>query len=347
MCRATILTLVALICATAAAARADDAALIEQLEGKGLRKLDAYFLLPDESDLLKDYRELATIKRQVLKVSKEEETAQKLVDAKKKQITAMLQQRQQLRAALDVATSANQQVRLINAINSLADQVELLERDTKAEDALKEARGAANQVREQYVGRVLEIRKTYNALSEKYDDLSADPDVKAALASFNEGKDKTANLGPTRSFIVLGTNLKKVEDTVISDEIDLRPDGGRLFNLPVTFDGKYTQELGLDTGSSLLCLPSQMAKEVGLVPKDSDPTVRLQMANGQVVEAKLLMVKSVRVGKFEVENVECAVFPPELTEAAAILGMNFLEKFNYKIDTERAKLIMNKIEAGQ
>jgi hypothetical protein len=48
-----------------------------------------------------------------------------------------------------------------------------------------------------------------------------------------------------------------------------------------------------------------------------------------------------------VENVECAVFPPELTEAAAILGMNFLEKFNYKIDTERAKLIMNKIETGQ
>ena len=70
----------------------------------------------------------------------------------------------------------------------------------------------------------------------------------------------------------------------------------------------------------------------------------VQLADGREVQAKLVKIPQVRVGKFIVENVECAVMPENLTNASAILGMSFLRNFSFKIETDTGKLTMSKVD---
>ncbi len=110
------------------------------------------------------------------------------------------------------------------------------------------------------------------------------------------------------------------------------------------FNGKHAQEIGDRYGASLVVLPAKTATAAGLTPSADDPTIQCQLADGSVVEAKLIRAASVRVGKFTIENVDCAIMPPHLVEASPLLGQSFFKHFSYKIDTERSKLVMSKVE---
>jgi predicted aspartyl protease len=64
----------------------------------------------------------------------------------------------------------------------------------------------------------------------------------------------------------------------------------------VNFNGKVTQPLAYDTGASSVVLPASLAAQIGLKPGKDDPTVRAQVADGSVVEAKPMTIPSVREG---------------------------------------------------
>jgi hypothetical protein len=56
-----------------------------------------------------------------------------------------------------------------------------------------------------------------------------------------------------------------------------------------------------------------------------------------------MMIKSVRVGQFTVENVECAVLPESLVAAENLLGGSFLQNFVYKLDPVAGELHMSQV----
>jgi hypothetical protein len=58
----------------------------------------------------------------------------------------------------------------------------------------------------------------------------------------------------------------------------------------------------------------------------------LQTANGEVVEASVAVLKSIRLGQFVVENVECVVLPKSAKDAMGLLGGTFLRHFVYRMD---------------
>ena len=64
----------------------------------------------------------------------------------------------------------------------------------------------------------------------------------------------------------------------------------------------------------------------------------MTLADGKVVEGKQMMLKSVRVGTFTIENVECAVLPESLIAAEALLGGSFLNNFTYRLDADSGQL---------
>ena len=72
----------------------------------------------------------------------------------------------------------------------------------------------------------------------------------------------------------------------------------------------------------------------------------MQLADGREIEGRLMKLTSVRVGKFTVENVECAVLAPEATMAEPLLGMSFLENFKFEIDAAAKKLNMIKVSGS-
>jgi len=270
--------------------------------------------------------------------------AEAKVEQKRQLVRTYLQQRRQLRAQLANATSISKHNQIISAINELADRIALLEDSTEVEDAAKKARAVANNETEKYVEALIAIREKYSQLEEKYKDLAVDQTVQAAIDKYGEQESKEFKLGPSSSMLPLDRKLKKLEETILSEEISLREGAGDLWYVSVVFDGDRAAEMALDTGSSIILLPWETANDLGIRPDSEAPTLHLVLADGRPVEAKSVTAKTVRVGKFTVENVECAVLPAHLTHAEPLLGQSFLKHFNFKIDPASAKLVMTRIE---
>ena len=193
--------------------------------------------------------------------------------------------------------------------------------------------------REEYIEHILQMRKFHDQVKEKYADLAADPRVAEAIKEYNEGSGKTCELGPSAGFTSNGRRLQKLEESVLSESITIRQGAGDLWYVPVMFNGKHTQEISIDTGSTVIALPWALAEKMGITPSSEDATMQLQLADGRVIEAKQIYIESVRVGKFTVENVEAAVLSKEAIKAEPLLGLSFLEHFSYKIDTGKPKQI--------
>ncbi len=68
------------------------------------------------------------------------------------------------------------------------------------------------------------------------------------------------------------------------------------------------------------------------------------MADGRVVSGKLVKINSVRVGQFQLEDVEAAILGPEATNAEPLLGMSFLGNFRFELDAQSAKLSIVKVD---
>lgn len=144
-------------------------------------------------------------------------------------------------------------------------------------------------------------------------------------------------LGPTPDFTANMAQLKRLRGGVTSETIEVKMDGG-VPMVEVTLNKSFTRSMVLDTGASIIAIPAGLATQMELVPAKDDPTVRLQLADGKIVEAKQTMLKSVRVGSFTIENVECAILPPDLVAAEPLLGGSFLGHFVYKLDPKAGKL---------
>jgi clan AA aspartic protease (TIGR02281 family) len=118
---------------------------------------------------------------------------------------------------------------------------------------------------------------------------------------------------------------------------------GNVPHVDVTLNGTLTRSMVLDSGASFVALTADTAKQIGLVPGPNDIKIKLTLADGKVVEAHQMMLKSVRVGSFIVDNVECAVMPASLIAADNLLGGTFLRNFVYKLDPVAGELHMSQV----
>ena len=102
--------------------------------------------------------------------------------------------------------------------------------------------------------------------------------------------------------------------------------------------------MGLDTGASAVSLPADVAQKLKITPGDQDPTVQLQLADGDIIEGKQTSLKTVRVGRFTVDDVTCVVLQPGLSNAPLILGGSFLNHFVVKLDPAANELHLTQIK---
>jgi clan AA aspartic protease (TIGR02281 family) len=344
---AFLTVLLALVALLPGRLRADQQSALKVLEAKGLKRSVSNFALPEETDFGRQMRAIEALKKKLADAEHEAVDAARKVDDKKKTIIAYLQKSRELRAQLNAARTIDLHNNIVNALGELRDRIELLEKSDAEDKAMTNARGAANKMTEDYVGRILELRRIHDKVEAKYETLDADPQVTQAIEEFNKDAEKKLTLGPTTGFLSAGRKLKALEDIVLSQAIPLRSGQGGLWYVLVEFNGKYSKELSVDTGSSVIALPAKMASDVGMAPGPDAPLVQLTLADGHVVTARLVVAEKVRVGKFTAEHVECAVLPAELPNASALLGMSFLQNFIFKIDGEKGHLVMSKVDVPE
>ncbi len=68
------------------------------------------------------------------------------------------------------------------------------------------------------------------------------------------------------------------------------------------------------------------------------------VADGRTVEARRMVLDSVRLAEFTVRNVDCLVLPAEAKGAPALLGGSFLRHFVYQVDSTAKVLTMFRVD---
>ncbi len=324
------------------AAAEDSAGLLKE---HGIRIVGDSIQMVEEAELSKSLREVTKLKKAVIDAQKALTAIEKQVDDNQKLIVQYTNQRRQINAALGAGNlSITQHNRLVALFNELGERINLLIQKGGMEEELKTARAKLYQAREEYVSHVLNMRKLADIIEQKYDTVSGNPQLKDAVLAAGRSDGKEINLEPSRTFQANVRSLAKIEDTVLSESIPLRTDGSQTYYVAATINGKHTKEMMIDSGASFISLPFAMARGMGIELNSSDPRVQLQLADGSIIEATLIKLDEVRVGKFAVENVEAVVMPPTAPDAAALLGMSYLGKFSFKIESDQQKLTMTKVE---
>ena len=337
------------------------------LKGHNLVRSGTTWILGDEKAVLKDLRDAQDVYRQVAQgmMSQQELEfgAQNRQDALLQlrersavldqsiaefdmQLNALVappagnnfvqQQRNVLSQQRNLLVTEHNQV--VNQLNTLQEQ----QNKDQGQDQKLQLNAEVAQSREKYMQAVLDLRKSADGLTAKYDELSKNPEVTKALEALSASTKSKQRLGPSAKIRDAIKLLERAEGSVQSETIELHRENG--VDHVYASLGKVPTKMVLDTGAGLTTISAKLAGRIGLKPKTADPTVRLTTADGTVVEAKQLVIPSVRVGKFTVQNVECAVMPAEKGDVDPLLGQTFFKHFKVEYSAGARKLSLKKLD---
>jgi clan AA aspartic protease (TIGR02281 family) len=244
-------------------------------------------------------------------------------------------QRDQINRQRQIVVAENN--RVINQLNTLQEMNKDQDQDQKLELNAEVA-----QSREKYMQAVLDLRKSVNEVTDKYDKLAKNADVTRALVALSASSKTKHKLGPSKALLDAIKVLEKAEGSVQSETIELHREGG-VFHVYANL-GKVPTKMIFDTGAGLTTISAALASRIGLKSKPGDPTVQLKTADGTVVESKQMVIPLVRVGKFSIANVECAVMPKEKGNVDPLLGQSFFKHFKVEFSPEAGRLSLKRLE---
>src|SRR5271157_1643419 len=248
------------------------------------------------------------------------------------------QQRNVLSQQRNLLVAEHNQV--VNQLNTLQEQ----QNQDQGQDQKLQLNAEVAQRREKYMQAIVDLRKSVDELTAKYDGLSKNPEITKALDALSASTKSKQRLGPSAKIRDAIKLLEKAEGSVQSETIELhRENENGVFHVYASL-GKVPTKMIFDTGASFTTISTKLAGRIGLKTKTSDPTERLTTADGTVVEAKRLVIPSVRVGKFTIQNVECVVMPAEKGDVYPLLGQTFFKHFKVEFSAEAGRLSLKKLD---
>lgn len=110
----------------------------------------------------------------------------------------------------------------------------------------------------------------------------------------------------------------------------------------ISGDGRIWQnvDMVLDTGADLVVLPESMIAAIGL-SGSTFTQAKMQTANGEA-NAKIGILKELRIAGETVENVEVAFVEDQLLGESRLLGMSVLGRFQLNIDDKNQLITLIK-----
>jgi aspartyl protease family protein len=227
----------------------------------------------------------------------------------------------------------------IGQINDLRDQ--MLQAVKQARD-LRTQEATLPDPRDAYIEALMELSDSMEAGMAKYQALAADPDVKTALTTINSTARVKVRLGPSGDFAEELPLIRQQRATVNSEAIKFHSEGGTP-QVDVALDGTVTVPMILDSGASLVSLSWDVAQKLGMTPGPDDPKVKFLIADGSVVQASIMHIKSVRLGQFEAKDVLCSVAPQSAKQIPNLLGDSYLRNFVYRMDLDAGVVHMSQL----
>ena len=106
----------------------------------------------------------------------------------------------------------------------------------------------------------------------------------------------------------------------------------------VILNERVKRYLVIDSGASFILINQQTAKDLGVTINESTPFIPSTTVSGMIL-TPLVTLKSVKVGKAAVENVETVVYSMPSGQDG-LLGNSFLNKFRVVLDGINSKMIL-------
>ncbi len=126
-------------------------------------------------------------------------------------------------------------------------------------------------------------------------------------------------------------------------QIDVLTEQGHII-LPTLINKKATARLMMDTGASVIVLSKKIAKELGLNTNPAKENLaKMITADGREHEACAVTLSSVKIEDVEAKDVQAVVILDEVASESSIdglLGMSFLGRYNFSIDGQKNRLIL-------
>jgi clan AA aspartic protease (TIGR02281 family) len=121
--------------------------------------------------------------------------------------------------------------------------------------------------------------------------------------------------------------------------IRFRP-GSRLIPVRATVNGIFQQDFVIDTGATLVSIPSSTVQALGIAIGDDTPKRRISTAGGNRVVHEITL-ESIRLENQIVHQVKAFVLDIPDNPNIGLLGLNFLRRFHMEIDNEKGLLVLN------
>jgi clan AA aspartic protease (TIGR02281 family) len=114
-----------------------------------------------------------------------------------------------------------------------------------------------------------------------------------------------------------------------------------LWMAEVLLNGSVKRQFIVDTGASFSLIDSETAREIGITIDDNTPFIPASTVSG-VILTPLVILKSMRVGDAELENVEVSIH--DMPSKGGLLGNSFLNRFKVVIDSLNEKMTLFSME---
>lgn len=134
-----------------------------------------------------------------------------------------------------------------------------------------------------------------------------------------------------------------MESDFKKDVASYTPEGDHVI-VDALIDDSVSARLMVDTGASIVLVYTDVAHRLGLTYQDIHTDIEIVTADGRSVQAKPVILKSVKVGNAEVKNVQAAILERDVAGSVdGLLGMSFLSHFVIKVDSVDKKLILERV----
>jgi len=145
------------------------------------------------------------------------------------------------------------------------------------------------------------------------------------------------------------TETQTEEDSSKTEERPLKkytvPYSGnsRRIIIPVTFNGRVTAKMLLDTGAPGMHISDILAEKLGLLDSmESNMWVTIGGIGGEV-PAIFTIIDSIRVGEAEDNFIPTFISPSVSSEFDGLIGMDFMANYEVRIDTKKRVVIFEEL----
>lgn len=305
------------------------------LESQGLTLAGSTWVLPLDKEINSEMGKVRRLASVAKKAQNEARKADRNIRRVKSQLAAWEYEHDKLVKETRKSMTDNKYNRIVEEINKLETQINAArshrdEREAEMSELIDEALGA-------YAEELIEFHEIAEATTKRYEELEKDEAVQNALKTETESAGRKITLGPSSNFARQWKTLKRMREDIRAGEISLEKEGNSLW-VDVKINGKPTRQMVLDTGASYLSLPHDFTISLGIEVTDKHQTVQVSLADGRLVDGKLVVLETVQIGQFLRKDIEAIVLPEDLIAATPLLGNSYLKNFIFRVDPEKGRL---------